>query len=265
VGLDLALAAIAWGAASVTVLFTPDTAQDYAEALEEQFDSGRRILAALGLGGPRLKVLRTGDRLELADGLRLRGPMPSIDHPASFALPGEKRRAIEFALAHLAQRAVAGGVAPVKEVPLAAGAAFGTLQVDQDACTLCLACAGACPEAALLDGGEVPQLRFIERNCVQCGLCATTCPEDAITLQPRYSFDDQTRSPIVLNEVQPFHCISCGTAFGTRKMIDGMTARLASHAMFGGSALRRLQMCGDCRVVDMASATDEMTIAEVPR
>ncbi len=265
VGLDLALAAIAWGAASVTVLFTPDTAQDYADALEKQFETGRALLAALGLTGPRLQVLRSGDRIQLMHALPGRTPMPSVDRPASFALPGEKRRAIEFSLAHLAERAVAAGVAPMQEVPLPAGAPFGTLLVDQDACTLCLACVGACPEAALLDGGEVPQLRFIERNCVQCGLCATTCPEDAITLQSRYSFNDQARSPLVLNEAQPFHCVSCGTAFATRKMIEGMTTRLASHAMFAGSALRRLQMCGDCRVVDMASATDEMTIAEVPR
>ncbi|MFP5405583.1 MAG: 4Fe-4S binding protein [Gammaproteobacteria bacterium] len=265
VGLDLALAAIAWGAASVSVLFTPDTAPQYAEALEEQFETGRCLLGALGLSGPRLKVLRTGDRMELAGALRVRASMPSIDKPASFALPGEKRRAIEFALAHLAERSAAGGVAMAKEVPLPVGAPFGSLAIDQDACTLCLACAGTCPEAALLDGNDVPQLRFIERNCVQCGLCATTCPEDAITLQPRYLFDEQSRSPRVLNEAQPFHCVSCGTAFGTRKLIEGMTARLATHAMFSGSALRRLQMCGDCRVVDMASATDELTIAEVPR
>ena len=45
-----------------------------------------------------------------------------------------------------------------------------------------------------------------------------------------------------------------------RQMIDSMTARLATHSMFGGNAMRRLQMCADCRVVDMVSATDEATI-----
>jgi len=65
VGLDLALAAIAWGAASVTVLFTPDTAEEYAVALERQFETGRRLLAALGLPGPRLVVLSPrGRRLQ---------------------------------------------------------------------------------------------------------------------------------------------------------------------------------------------------------
>jgi len=40
-----------------------------------------------------------------------------------------------------------------------------------------------------------------------------------------------------------------------------MTARLTTHSMFGGDkALRRLQMCADCRVTDMFSATDEASI-----
>ncbi|MCM5568989.1 4Fe-4S binding protein [Burkholderiaceae bacterium FT117] len=264
VGLDLALAAIAWGAASVTVLFTPDTAEQYAEELEKQFETGRRLLSALGFAGPRLSVLRTGDRLELVDRLRLRERMPAVDRPATFALPDEKRRAIEFALVHLAERAAAAGTPAVREVALPAGAPFGTLVVDPAACTLCMACAGACPESALQDGADLPQLRFIERNCVQCGICADTCPEQAITLQPRYLFADESRSPRVLNEAQPFHCIACGKPFGTRQMIDNMTARLATHSMFGGNALRRLQMCADCRVVDMFSSKDEATIHDFP-
>ncbi|HRO58554.1 MAG TPA: 4Fe-4S binding protein [Burkholderiaceae bacterium] len=262
VGLDLALAAIAWGAASVTVLFTPDTSEHYAEALTRQFETGRRLLSAVGLDGDRLRVLRTGDRLELTEALHghARIALSSVGRAATFALPGEKRRAIDFALAHLSEQAEAAGRELPTEVALAAGAPFGSLRIRQDACTLCLACVGACPESALLDGSERPQLRFIERNCVQCGLCETTCPEDAITLQPRYLFDQQARSPRVLNEAEPFHCVCCGKAFGTRQMIDSMTARLATHSMFGGKAMRRLQMCADCRVVDLVSATDEATI-----
>ena len=74
-----------------------------------------------------------------------------------------------------------------------AGRPFGTLAVNKAACTLCKACIGACPESALLDSPETPQLRFIERNCVQCGLCAATCPEDAIALVPRLLLDPQAK------------------------------------------------------------------------
>jgi hypothetical protein len=44
-------------------------------------------------------------------------------------------------------------------------------------------------------------------------------------------------------------------------MVESMTSKLGAHSMFAaGGALKRLQMCGDCRVIDMASATDEPSI-----
>ena len=110
------------------------------------------------------------------------------------------------------------------------------------------------------DASERPSLRFIERNCVQCGLCLKTCPEQAITMEPRYVFTEETRTPVVLAEAQPFACVACGKPFGTRAMIDRMLGRLAGHSMFGGEATRRLQMCADCRVIDMVSNPTESTI-----
>ena len=106
-------------------------------------------------------------------------------------------------------------------------------------------------------------MRFIERNCVQCGLCATTCPEDAIRLVPRLLFGTRAKEAVVLNEAEPFNCIRCAKPFGTKKMIENMTGRLGTHSMFaGGGALKRLQMCGDCRVIDMASSKDEPSILD---
>jgi hypothetical protein len=44
-------------------------------------------------------------------------------------------------------------------------------------------------------------------------------------------------------------------------MIDVMLGKVAGHAMFAtGGALKRLQMCADCRVVDMMSSPDEPSI-----
>jgi len=126
---------------------------------------------------------------------------------------------------------------------------------------LCKACIGACPEAALLDSPEAPQLRFIERNCVQCGLCEKTCPEDAIRLVPRLLFGTQAKEAVVLNEAEPFNCIRCAKPFGTRRMVESMTGKLGAHSMFAtGGALKRLQMCGDCRVIDMVGSKDEPSI-----
>jgi hypothetical protein len=44
-------------------------------------------------------------------------------------------------------------------------------------------------------------------------------------------------------------------------MIDSMLGKLAAHPMFAGEGkLKRLQMCADCRVVDMMSNPNEMSI-----
>jgi hypothetical protein len=49
-------------------------------------------------------------------------------------------------------------------------------------------------------------------------------------------------------------------------MVDNMLGKLAGHSMFaGGGSLRRLQMCADCRVVDMMENKDEISIQDVKR
>jgi ferredoxin len=126
-----------------------------------------------------------------------------------------------------------------------------------------MACVGACPEGALLDSKDLPQLKFIERNCVQCGLCEKTCPEKAISLAPRLLLDPQAKAEVVLNRAEPFNCVRCGKPFGTRQMIESMLGRLNTHSMFASSAsLARLQMCADCRVIDMMENKREVKIVD---
>ena len=124
-----------------------------------------------------------------------------------------------------------------------------------------MACVGACPEAAINDHTEMPQLRFIESKCVQCGICAKTCPEGAIALIPQLDVTPSAKSPRILNEAQIFACIRCGKPLGTQKMIDAMLGRLATHSMFvEPGALDRLKMCADCRVVDLIKSEQSVDI-----
>jgi ferredoxin len=255
-GIDFLLAAIAHGASQVRVLITEAVDEAYVAALEKQMGYAQAVLAALGYGGAHFGLLRDPSAVW---GLAAAG---SVAKPATFNFSPDKRTTLDFAISHLAAQAST----PKEEIPLASGAPFGALSVNRDSCTLCKACIGACPESALLDSPEVPRLRFIERNCVQCGLCASTCPEQAITLVPRLSLSDKAREPVTLNEAEPFSCVRCGKPFGTRQMVQAMLGRLAGHAMFeGAGALKRLQMCGDCRVVDMMENRSEATIFEVPK
>ena len=133
---------------------------------------------------------------------------------------------------------------------------------------MCLSCVGACPQSALADNADRPQLRFIEKNCVQCGLCATTCPEDAITLQPRLWLADggKARKALrVINQMEPYRCVRCSKPFGTLRAVENMIGKLAGHSAFQGKAAERLKMCGDCRVIDLHSNPNEVRITDIPR
>jgi ferredoxin len=269
VGIDLWLAAIAQGASQVWVLLTQEEAPQYRQALAEQMAVAQALLQGLGYSGQHLRLIEadtTSPAGLAAFDAALRQPAAqTVARPAAFAVQADKRATLELALDHLI--AVAPALPADEQIALPpAGAPFGSLQVNADKCTMCLSCVGACPEAALADNPEKPQLRFIEKNCVQCGLCASTCPEDAITLQPRLWLADggkARKQPRVLHEVQPYACVRCGKPFGTLRAIENMLQKLAGHAAFQGAAAERLKMCSDCRVVDMFSSGDQVRIQDL--
>lgn len=247
-GLDTLLGAVVFGASQCVILYQSHEPESYIEALRKQIGFGETILNALGYGGTHFILMAADDHVALQKAIWNLNPAEMVSEPAVFNLPDEKRRALEFSLEHLAKLASR----PQESIPLSAGAPFGTVHVDKAKCTLCMSCASACPPHALTDTPDVPRLKFIERNCVQCGLCVKTCPEGALSLEPRLLSPAESRRERVLNETEPFHCVRCGKHFGTRRMIETMLGRLSGHSMFaGGDALRRLQMCADCRIIDM--------------
>lgn len=257
IGIDTLLGAICYGASQVMVVAGSCNSDTYLGALEAQMSVAQTILNGLGYTGEHFKVLRTDESSALETILWEADPAATVSEVANFNLAAEKRTSLDLAIDHLARLAPAR----VDEIALSAGAPFGALVVDRDKCTMCMACVGACPVSALQDAPETPQLRFIERNCVQCGLCVNTCPEDAIKLQPRLLLTAQAKTPVVVNVAEPFDCVRCGKSFGTKRMVDNMLAKLEQHSMFsGGKALKRLQMCAECRVIDMVESNDEKSI-----
>ena len=255
VGLDVWLAALAYGASAVLVLMTDEEAPRYRTAIAAQMNIANTILGALGYGSETCRLLQASDAGSLGAMLAIPGASMAVAEAGRFHVMADKRNTLELALTHLARHA------PFKpeHVPLPAGAPFGSLLVDSAKCSLCMACVGACPATALMDSPTLPQLRFVEKNCVQCGLCATTCPEDAIALVPRMSFAVERSAPVVLNETAPFCCIRCAKPFGTLKMIENMLGKLGGHPAFAGN-LDRLRMCGDCRVIDIMQSGDSARV-----
>ena len=260
-GLDVWLAALAYGAGQVAILLDGSQAPQYRLALSEKAALANAIVSGLGLPQEAVRIIDAADAIDRAPlSERLRGqglPRTGIAQPAGFQLSNEKRRSVETAIDHLSRQVGYQQSAPIA---LPAGSPFGAITVNTQTCTMCLACVGACPQSALADNQEAPQLRFLERNCVQCGLCEATCPENAITLVPQLDLSAQAKELRVLNEAKPFHCISCSKPFGTAVMVENMMARLAGHALFPGRAIERLKMCADCRVVDMMNNKAEKTI-----
>ena len=258
-GLDTWLVALAYGASQVAVLLTGEEAPGYRAALQAQMAIAETILQGLGYDGQHLRLFE-GDPAALDGALWEWLPARSVATPATFAAGSDKRTSVFMAIEHLAKQAPRAR----EEIALPAGAPFGTIELDRDACTLCLACVGSCPTSALLDNPAKPQLSFIERNCVQCGLCAQTCPENAIALSPRLTLGAQSKTARVLHEMAIFNCTACGKPIGTEKMIGTMLTRLAGHSMFAAAgALERLKMCADCRVIDMMKQKDGVDIRDV--
>lgn len=253
-GIDLWLAAIAYGAANVAVLVGSNEAPQYLQALRKQIEIGQTILAGLGFSGVHLYLLRADSPAELDAALALLQPAATVATPARFNGVPDKRGMLDLAIGHLAAHAPA--LVPA-EIALPAGAPFGGVTVNKASCTLCMACVGACPASALMDNADAPQLRFVEKNCVQCGLCEVTCPESAISLTPRLLTGDAARRPVIVNEATPHYCIRCNKPFGTVQMIETMLGKLALHGAFAGN-MDRIRMCGDCRVIDMMSGRNEV-------
>lgn len=257
-GPDLMLGGLALGAAQIVVLATGSEAPEYRDALLRGMQWAQEILTALGYGTERLRLIEASDieRLETTIwGLESAKEFK----PATFNFSNDKRTTLDFVFDHLLRYAAS----PQNEIALSAGAPYGTVSVNKQTCTLCMACVGACPESALIDAKESPQLKFIERNCVQCGLCAKTCPEQAITLTPRLVLAQEANSEVVLNEAEVFACVKCGKPFGTKQMIENMVSRLGGHSMFAeAGALERLKMCADCRVMDLLQSAKHGSIFE---
>ncbi len=244
IGPDTWFALLAFGASDVLLLLPEDAEPRLLAASRSQVALTAEMLAGFGESVRRVRIVQGEEALRgVAAGLHSRAPR-SIER--RFSVSGGKREIWQRALAALADPPPAG-------YPLSAGAPFGVVQVDRDACTLCMACAAVCPMEALSSAGDVPQLRFAEDRCVQCGICEQACPEDAIQLQARLDVRAQTGGgERVLNEELPFHCVDCGKAFATERIIRRIAGQLAGHAMFADErAKRRLEMCEDCRVRDL--------------
>jgi ferredoxin len=250
VGFEVWLAALCFGAASVYLLDCGSVPDMVSAPLKDQVQVAQSILEGFGYPGSVLSYIT-----DVNDIARSNSLMPSIK-PATYKTGNNKRQMAFFAIDHLYHQAVD----PARILAMPDASPFGRIMVDQQACTLCMACTSVCPANAINAGGETPKLIFHEMNCVQCGICAKACPEQAISLEPRLLADSEQRlAAATLNEETPFLCISCGKPFATQSVINIMMAKLQGHWMYQSERSRqRLRMCEDCRVIDVMQDAEAM-------
>ena len=259
-GLEALLAAAAYGAEYIYILVGPEKANEMNE-VHSAITLANFILNNIGYGEDRISAIDDLDPDAVSQHLyscEARPGMPNAD----FISMGRKRSIMNQALHSLHINAKN----PVDVIALPEGAPFGSIEVDIDGCTLCLACVGACPTGAMKDNPETPQLSFNEQSCVQCGLCKKTCPENVISLKPQISFLETARTFQVVKEEEPFECVRCGKPFGTKSTIEKMTSKLKGHHMFAEEkSLDRLRMCEDCRVIALTeNDAQPMALGTVP-
>jgi len=254
VRLGVLLAALVYGAREVLVGCDSQNSPAMREAVQWQVQMARAILRGLGLEDERIRFLGTSPEvIDLARAV----PRPACFEeqakdgpraPTIFPTNCDGRTLVYLAAQYLHDRS--GTKQAWAALPM--GSPFGTLSVNSDACTLCMACIAACPSGALSSVGKAPRLVFREFQCHQCGLCRETCPEGAIQLVPRLLLDHgATEAQTVLRETEFFRCVKCGVPFASPPMIDRIKEKLAGHWMYANEQqVRRLQMCRTCRTRD---------------
>ena len=252
IGPEIMAAALAYGASSVRVLAKERPAHPL-NGLQETLDLMTVICFEAG-HDPDACALLAIDDPDALDAALWQTALPARATRSGFLPPDDKRGLLLLAMEEMNRTAPA----PTDLIALPQGAPFGSVLLDHDACTLCLACVGACPAGALSDNPDMPMLRFTESACVQCSICVATCPEDALRLTPQIDFTAWAAPRRVLKQEEPFACTSCAKPFGTKSSIERVMQKLEDHWMFAGNAgadrRRLLTMCDDCRTREVVIA-----------
>lgn len=133
-------------------------------------------------------------------------------------------------------------------------APYGSVECKSEDCTLCMGCVSVCPTRAL--HATLHAILFNKQKTwtIANGMCEKACPEKVISLNPGLTWNAQTRQEAqVLHEEEAACCTSCGKPFAPASMVKMLTEKLQNHSQFQGEAIRRLNMCEDCRVRDIFS------------
>lgn len=244
-GIESWFAALAYGASAVRIALGDDVPASVRALVERELASAAVLLAGAGLTADRIALFNPDAEQD----------KPISGEPAAALLDkplkGDKRENL-FAAFDALWQANEG-----RREPLAVphGAPYGSVELKEADCTLCMGCVAVCPSRALHAVGHAPGLNFIEQDCIQCGMCEKACPEQAIVLTPRLQPVPEARRAVQsLKAEEAACCIRCAKPFAPASLIRRIQQKLAGHSHFQNEAAQRLLMCEDCRVKDVFAA-----------
>ncbi|EQB2598384.1 4Fe-4S dicluster domain-containing protein [Aeromonas salmonicida] len=244
-GIESWFAALAHGASTVRIALGADAPESVRALVERELASAAVLLAGAGLAVNRIALFNPD--AEQDKPISCEPAVALLDKP----LKGDKRKNLFAAFDALWQ--ANEGSREMLAVPR--GAPYGSVELKESDCTLCMGCVAVCPTRALHSVGHTPGLIFIEQDCIQCGMCEKACPEQAIVLTPRLQPVPEARRAVQsLKAEEAACCIRCGKPFAPASMIRRIQQKLAGHSHFQNEAAARLLMCEDCRVKDVFAA-----------
>ncbi|HAU4891841.1 4Fe-4S dicluster domain-containing protein [Aeromonas hydrophila] len=244
-GIESWFAALAYGASAVRIVLGDDAPASVRALVERELASAAVLLAGAGLSADRIALFNPD--VELDKPISGQPALALLDKP----LKGDKRENL-FAAFDALWQANEG-----RREPLAVphGAPYGSVELKEADCTLCMGCVAVCPSRALHAVGHTPGLNFIEQDCIQCGMCEKACPEQAIVLMPRLQPVPEARRAVQsLKAEEAACCIRCAKPFAPASLIRRIQQKLAGHSHFQNEAAQRLLMCEECRVKDVFAA-----------
>ncbi|HDZ8893982.1 TPA: 4Fe-4S binding protein [Aeromonas dhakensis] len=244
-GIESWFAALAYGASAVSIALGDDAPASVRALVERELASAAVLLAGAGLAADRIALFNPD--AEQDKPISCEPAVALLEKP----LKGDKRENL-FAAFDVLWQANEGSREPLA-VPH--GAPYGSVELKEADCTLCMGCVAVCPSRALHAVGHTPGLNFIEQDCIQCGMCEKACPEQAIVLTPRLQPVPEARRAVQsLKAEEAACCIRCSKPFAPASLIRRIQQKLAGHSHFQNEAAQRLLMCEECRVKDVFAA-----------
>ena len=133
---------------------------------------------------------------------------------------------------------------------------YGKVIVNEQNCTLCLSCVGACNVGALTAHPEDNTLRFDASICTDCTYCEVVCPEnDCISIvRDKIELKAETFGQRILAKDELFACVECGKEFAPKKAVMKIAQKMTPLFAGDKAKIRTLYCCETCKAKVMLKA-----------